>query len=201
MHHLPAISQKEMPVLIEAIYCFTETGELWNAQTWSHKLNKKLALCHGQDPSGVCQRITRNALRIHKSTFRLCKHPAHHLSIFPPLSRLSTSLTMIHPLITSQKTRVGRQQTLPTMNQRALCFQLLPLTMDFAIFLPSTRLYINPDRFALDDVQSSVQVLLDHALPLMKHRTNVVTEQYIPRGRLFGGYATRGQGITTPQVS
>ena len=32
MHHLPVITQKEMHVLIETIHCFTETGELWNAQ-------------------------------------------------------------------------------------------------------------------------------------------------------------------------
>ena len=37
MRHLPVISQKEMHVLIEAIHCFTETGELWNAQTWSQE--------------------------------------------------------------------------------------------------------------------------------------------------------------------
>ena len=42
MHHLPVITQKEMHVLIEAIHCFTETGELWNAQIWSKKLGKKL---------------------------------------------------------------------------------------------------------------------------------------------------------------
>ena len=56
---------------------------------------------------------------------------------------------------------------------------------------------IDHDRFALDDVQSSVQILLDHTLPLSKHRTNMVTEQYVPRGRLFGGYTTRGQGSRT----
>ena len=53
MHHLPVISQKEMHVLIESIHCFTETGELWNAQTWSQKLGKKLALYHWAEPTRV----------------------------------------------------------------------------------------------------------------------------------------------------
>ena len=53
---------------------------------------------------------------------------------------------------------------------------------------------IDHDLFALADVQSSVQVLLDHTLPLSKHRANVVTEQYVPRGRLFGGYTTKETG-------
>ena len=52
---------------------------------------------------------------------------------------------------------------------------------------------IDHDLFVLTDVQSSVQFLLDHTLPLSKHRTNVVTEQYVPRGRPFG--TTLGQGI------
>ena len=43
-----------MLVLIEAaIRCFTEIGELWNAQTWSQKLNRKLALYHWSEPTRV----------------------------------------------------------------------------------------------------------------------------------------------------
>ena len=86
-----------------------------------------------------------------------------------------------------------------------VCKDALPLTSSTAPELchsPSvnstllTTSGIDHDLFALEDVQSSVQVLLDHTLPLSRHRTNVVTEQYIPRGRLFGGCTTRGQGIT-----
>ena len=47
-----------------------------------------------------------------------------------------------------------------------------------------------------ESVQSSVRVLLDHRLPKARQRTNVVTPEYVPRGRLFGGYTTRGEGVT-----
>ena len=40
------------------------------------------------------------------------------------------------------------------------------------------------------------RVLLEHPLPRARQRTNVSTEQYIPEGRLFGAYATRGEGVT-----
>ena len=48
----------------------------------------------------------------------------------------------------------------------------------------------------LESVQSSVDILLQHKLPKARQRTNVVTQDYTPRGRLFGGYTTRGEGVT-----
>ena len=48
----------------------------------------------------------------------------------------------------------------------------------------------------LDSVKSSIDTLLLHRLPKARQRTNVVTPDYVPRGRLFGGYTTRGEGVT-----
>ena len=48
----------------------------------------------------------------------------------------------------------------------------------------------------LESVQSSVDILLQHKLPKARQRTNVVTQDYTPRGRLFDGYTTRGEGVT-----
>ena len=39
-------------------------------------------------------------------------------------------------------------------------------------------------------------ILLSHALPKARPRTNMVSDDYIPEGRLFGAFATRGDGIT-----
>ena len=36
----------------------------------------------------------------------------------------------------------------------------------------------------------------EHRLPEARQRTNVVTNDYTPRGRLFGGYTTRGEEVT-----
>ena len=47
-----------------------------------------------------------------------------------------------------------------------------------------------------ESVQSSIRLLLEHRLPRARQRTTVVTPDYVPRGRLFGGYATRGEGVT-----
>ena len=48
----------------------------------------------------------------------------------------------------------------------------------------------------LESVRSSVDILSQRKLPKARQRTNVVTQDYTPRGRLFGGYTTRGEGVT-----
>ena len=39
-------------------------------------------------------------------------------------------------------------------------------------------------------------ILLNHPLPKARQRTNVVSDDYVPEGRLFGAFTTRGEGIT-----
>ena len=46
-------------------------------------------------------------------------------------------------------------------------------------------------------IEECKTTILNHPLPQTKHRTNVCTDSYIPQGRLFGAYTTRGEGINT----
>ena len=39
-------------------------------------------------------------------------------------------------------------------------------------------------------------ILLNHPLPKARQRTNIVSDDYVPEGRLFGAFTTRGEGIT-----
>ena len=50
IHHLPVVSHDDMHVLLAAINLFTETGQLWDARTWSQKLGRKLSLYHWSTP-------------------------------------------------------------------------------------------------------------------------------------------------------
>ena len=47
-------------------------------------------------------------------------------------------------------------------------------------------------------IEDDIRVLMNHSLPNSPQRTNVITADYTPRGRLFGAFARRGLGI--PQV-
>ena len=40
------------------------------------------------------------------------------------------------------------------------------------------------------------KIILDHPLPKARQRTNIVSDDYVPEGRLFGALTTRGEGIT-----
>ena len=75
-----------------------------------------------------------------------------------------------------------------------LCSTDCPHSSDFGCHTSS---------FTIDheSVQSSIRLLLDHRLPKARQRTNVVTPDYVPRGRLFGGYTTRGEGVTIASLS
>ena len=44
-------------------------------------------------------------------------------------------------------------------------------------------------------VREAKQVLLTHSLPKAVSRTNVITDDYIPQGRLIGAFTARGEGI------
>ena len=47
-----------------------------------------------------------------------------------------------------------------------------------------------------ESIEDDIRVLMNHSLPKSPQRTNVITADYTPRGRLFGAYTRRGLGIT-----
>ena len=47
-----------------------------------------------------------------------------------------------------------------------------------------------------ESIEDDIRVLMNHSLPKSPQRTNVITADYTPRGRLFGAYTRRGSGIT-----
>ena len=46
------------------------------------------------------------------------------------------------------------------------------------------------------EVENAKKTVLKHSLPKARQRTNVSTKDCVPGGRLFGGFTTRGEGIT-----
>ena len=56
-----------------------------------------------------------------------------------------------------------------------------------------TVVHLDDASMTIDDAR---RILIEHPLPKALQRTNVCTDEYIPQGRLFGAFATRGEGIT-----
>ena len=44
-------------------------------------------------------------------------------------------------------------------------------------------------------------ILLNHPLPKARQRTTIVRDDYIPEGRLFGAFTTRGRGYHSSYFS
>ena len=134
-------------------------------------------------------------------------------SVPDPLSNNSSSLTstISKDKRTTNFASVLQEQTLPNpctptyhIQDTSSASSALPHPTDTDASTshgPSQAFTITTAAFPLGDdvlesVNNDVLALLQHSLPKSRTRTNVVTNQYTPRGRLFGGYTTRGLGAT-----
>ena len=134
-------------------------------------------------------------------------------SVLDPLSNNSSSLTSMisEDKRTTNFASVLQEQTLPNpctptyqIQDTSSASSALPHPTDTdastshgpsqAFTITTAALPLGDD--VLESVKDDVLALLQHSLPKPRTRTNVVTNQYTPRGRLFGGYATRGLGAT-----
>ena len=52
---------------------------------------------------------------------------------------------------------------------------------------------VSNEEMSEDDAK---KIILDHPLPKARQRTNIVSDDYVPEGRPFGAFTTRGEGIT-----
>ena len=134
-------------------------------------------------------------------------------AVLNPLNNSSTSLTPedAEGKSTTNFDSVSKPETLPSGTTPAyhLSAPTVPSSSDQLGTDSSTCLSpelpqafaITTGTFRLNDetlqaVDDEIQVLLKHSLPKSRTRTNVVTNQYTPRGRLFGAYTTRGLAST-----
>ena len=221
IHHLPVVSHDDMHVLLAAINLFTETGQLWDARTWSQKLGRKLSLYHWSTPVTTLPPDHAEFTNDPQVNFSSCQFVGADLC--PP----SSSTVIIEELVEEEGKKdsslncEGRKPTNSHDPVSVETLPALPTTLQHSEHAASTSFVLDrlspalPDLtssnsqgsafttlpFALDldeldNLASDIRVVMDHSLPKSRTRTNVITEEYIPRGRLFGGYTTRGVGIT-----
>ena len=157
---------------------------------------------------------------LHHRTLPNSSTPAHHsqdssakTTVHDSLSNSSsstTSTTRQDKSATNDAT-VSHEQTLPTTSNQPgftcdtsadVCHpdpldeSSLPLSLGHPQGFASTVVTTELDQDDLCHFSNDINVLLNHTLPKSRTRTNVVTTDYTPRGRLFGAYTTRGVGIT-----
>ena len=271
MHHLPVVKHHDMHVLLEAIHAYTETGELWDARTWSQKLGRKLSLYHWGAPITSLPDSHADFTQDPQVNFSAAQEPlpSPFTTSTVVIQDLDDPMTNHVPMLDAKgkdaSTSIGlvQNKTLPDSATPGCYFQdnsansskkvsfkssslLSPAseqegktdsthdsvslhetlpdlhttsysTKDFAdseqpaassnrsssLLSPGpsqafamTTMTHPLDTTTLDDVHDEMLALMQHSLPKSRTRTNVVTTQYTPRGRLFGAYTTRGMGST-----
>ena len=220
-HNLPVITHQETHVLLQAIGDFTRHGTLYNAATWSKKLGG-LALFHWSSPITSLPPDHVSFTDDPQVNFSsLSSGPAGDTSALPttvqivaleledpPTDDETTTMTMtmtkaVTADMTDLSTTKPTADALPCQHAASLpcqqadslpCLQAAGLPCASAADEASVReLCETPSQ---SDVENAKKTVLQHSLPKARQRTNVSTKDYVPRGRVFGGFTTRGEGIT-----
>ena len=219
-HNLPVITHQEMHVLLQAIGDFTRHGTLYNAATWSKKLGRKLALFHWSSPitSLPPDHVSfSDDRRVNFSS--LSSGPAGDISALPSTVQI-VDLELQDPptddettTMTKTKTATANMTDLSTTEPTAHalpCQHVASLPSQQADFSPCLQAAGLPCASTADEasgrascenpsqseVENAKKIVLEHSLPKARQRTDVSTKDYVPRGRLFGAFTSRGEGIT-----
>ena len=225
-HNLPVITHHEMRVLLQAIDDFTRHGTLYNASTWSKKLGRKLALFHWSSPitslppdhatftddpqvnfsslssssASSCD-VSTLPSTVQIVDLELQDPPTDDETTKTRTKKVTFDLTDMTATTSSTKTTAAdvspclKAASLPCQQADSLpCLQAAGLPCASTADEASERASCEPPTES--EVENAKRIVLEHSLPRAKHRTNVSTKDYVPRGRLFGGFATRGEGVT-----
>ena len=166
VHHLPLITTEELAVLLFAINACTTTGTLWDRQQWSQQLGRDFTTYGNSDVESAYPPVT-TAPPVDASD-----NEAQTVEV----SQFPTSATAAQPSAQDEPLTFRLEdQDAPTEPEIPIPLEAMHASMT---------------------TEDARRILLDHPLPRARQRTNVCTEDYVPQGRLFGAYTTRGEGMT-----
>ena len=199
-HNLPVITHQELHALLGAIHDFTQTGTLYNAATWSRRLGRKLSLFHWSSPTSSLPQDHADFTEDPQVNFTsVCNSSPLRASGLPSTVQI-VDLELDNPATDDETTMTGdcnkaaslpcQQSILPCERADALpCLHGLPCSQGPAAAAMESST-------ADGELDAAKSTLLNHVLPKARQRTNVFKDVYQPRGRLFGAFTTRGEGIT-----
>ena len=199
-HNLPVITHQELHALLGAIHDFTQTGTLYNAATWSKRLGRKLSLFHWSSPTSSLPQDHADFTEDPQVNFTsVCNSSPLRATGLPSTVQI-VDLELDNPTTDDETTMTGdcnkaaslpcQQSVLPCERAASLpCLHGLPCSQEPAAAAMESST-------ADGELDAAKSTLLNHGLPKARQRTNVFKDVYQPRGRLFGAFTTRGEGIT-----
>ena len=201
-HGLPIVSNEELKALIAAIEDFTVTGNLWSYSDWRAALDRDFEIFGDSIRKDHPQTIEEEDEMILEQQNPRVGMTRAVTSLTPEMGQaidgvVSPNLTNkeCNPLSgrTRQERRVHFDESADSIDGSAA-------TNDATITLsgPESSNEAATTRNGSDEMSEieAKDILLNHPLPKARQRTNIVSEDYVPEGRLFGAFTTRGEGIT-----
>ena len=211
-HGLPIVSEEELKVLIAAIEDFTVTGKLWSYADWREALDRDFEIFGDSIRQDHPQTIgEEESEMLHTSRKGLEEQNDPRAGVAKEVTSLmpetgQASAGVVSPNLTNdecntpsgrtrQRKRVHFDESTDSIDGSAAT-----MTND-ATDTPSGLESSNEAATTRNgsDEMSEIEakdILLNHPLPKARQRTNIVSDDYIPEGRLFGAFTTRGEGIT-----
>ena len=174
VHHLPLITTAELSVLLSAIHACTTEGSIWDRKKWSEQTGQELEP-YG-DPKGVTYPLTN-----HQHDQDDHDEGEDETEGWKVEGSICQAIEVNEPE-NSSPIHLSQPEAYQVSDQDAATEPEEPI--------PIQAMHIEMQ------VEEARKVLEDHPLPRARQRTNVRSDDYIPQGRLFGAYTTRGEGIT-----
>ena len=219
-HGLPIVSVEELKVLIDAIDDFTVTGKLWSYADWREALGRDFEIfgdsMRRDRPQTIEEEEENETLHTsRKGHDMLCtSRKGPDVQDSPGKGMAIARETEIENA--ECNTRKGQEKRVRFFESEvaetevdavdqiptdSIALDATPITqkgplssMDDADNTTAQGASeISNDEMSEDDAK---EIILNHPLPKARQRTNIVSDDYVPEGRLFGAFTTRGEGIT-----
>ena len=208
LHGLPIVSKEELKALIAAIEDFTVTGNLWSYADWKAALDRDFEIFgdsirqdHPQtieEEQSEMLHTSRKGLEEQNPQVGMAKKVT---SLIPETGQAMAGV--VSPNLTNDECNPPsgrtRQEKRVHFDESADSIDGSAATNDATHTLsgPESSTEAATTRNGSDEMSEieAKSILLNHPLPKARQRTNVVSDGYVPEGRLFGAFTTRGEGI------
>ena len=218
-HGLPIVSVEELKVLIDAIDDFTVTGKLWSYADWREALGRDFEIfgdsMRRDRPQTIEEEEDNETLHTsRKGHDMLCtSRKGPDVQDSPGKGMAIGRETEIEDAECNARKGEGEASSLQIWVTETEVDAVDQLSTD-SIALDATPISRKGPWSSIDDADNTTaqeasevsndemseddakKIILDHPLPKARQRTNIVSDDYVPEGRLFGAFTTRGEGIT-----
>ena len=212
-HGLPIVSEEELKVLIAAIEDFTVTGKLWSYADWRDALDRDFEIFGDsirRDHPQTIEEEESEMLHTSRKGLEEQNDPREGMakevtSLIPGTGQAIVG-EVSRPNLTNDECNApsGRTRQVKRVHfdesSDSIDGSAAAMTND-ATDTPSGPESSNEAATTRNGSEEMSEIeakniLLNHPLPKARQRTNIVSDDYIPEGRLFGAFTTRGEGIT-----